>query len=1006
MHAIVARTDGHSKLDADVDVHRFGAATIRAGRVTARVHALDWEGSARVAASAIEVGPRVRFDRATVTADLSPRLVSLEVAADGPQGSDVSVAAHGMRLRQEGPFAVDLALDRVSLSLHQERWVARDGGRFRYDRSGVNLRLTLGAGAQQLALDASYGSAGELRARVVARQLDPCRVGRFVQLERDLPSGVLDGEATVHGAAGNPAVELAFNGSIAADPAHKLARTDYRVAGRYRSDRVDGTVAVHQLAIERLTPYLPKSLARLEGVLDGNARLAGTPRQPELEADLDLPRWRWNELDQNKAHVAVRYGNERLGATLTSAFGSVARGSAGSVRAELVAPVDLSRGMGRLVDRLVHTTPVAVVLQLRGADLARLPLAALGLPLPITAGIVDGDVTLGGTLHEPTLDGTVAVHALAVARPVAIDRIDLGLSAGYRNSELRLSLTSQLHGRPLLTASAETRLDFHRLIDGERWQDAPLRGAAAITSYDLSDWKQLHGALTAHADLRGTLAHPEGSVTLGAAPLRIGEMVFGRFGVGARYDGHHTSAHLDAEERGGGSVHLSGDVTAGSGALAARLVVQKLTLSVGNGGIGLLRELRGRIDADVTVAGTLAAPHPSGTLRLDYGTVALSGQSMRYRDLHVAISAANDRIQLDQLAVKLGNGSFNASGSAQLDGFDVPLGVDVSGQAVHFPIRVGSFAAFIDGKTELHGSRKDGVLAVVATVSDGLAQLPRLMNGKKPQSLTRNPDIRFTDAAAVRERAEVAVEAAADAPIKASIKAHIPGPFRIRSSEIGADLEGELDVEVLGEVMRISGAVDSTWGRLDLLGRRYELESAHVRFDGAAEADPALDIKITRAVDAATVIIRVRGTLKHPELELSSEPPIYDQAQLIGIVVSGDPGSTRISDAATDQKIVGAISGVLVNQIKNQIAPGLPVDVIRVDNNDSTSGTSRLEVGKYITESVYLSYVHQFGAPTGIHPVNSNEAQLQYRFKRHYQLETKFGDAGVGAVNFYWSLRY
>ena len=251
--------------------------------------------------------------------------------------------------------------------------------------------------------------------------------------------------------------------------------------------------------------------------------------------------------------------------------------------------------------------------------------------------------------------------------------------------------------------------------------------------------------------------------------------------------------------------------------------------SVGNGGIGLLRELRGRVDADVTVAGTLAAPHPSGTLRFDYGTVALGGQSMRYRDLHVAISAANDRIQLDQLAVKLGNGSFNASGSAQLDGFDVPLGVDVSGQAIHFPIRVGSFAAFIDGKTELHGSRKDGVLAVAATVSDGLAQLPRMMSDKKPQSLTRNPDIQFTDAAAVRERAAEAAEAAEDAPTKASIKAHIPGPFRIRSSEIGADLEGDLDVEVLGEVMRISGAVDSTWGRLDLLGRRYELESARVR---------------------------------------------------------------------------------------------------------------------------------------------------------------------------------
>src|SRR5206468_6262720 len=146
VHAIVARTDGHSKLDADVDVHRFGAAAIRAARVTAHVHARDWEGSARIAASAIDVGPRVRFDRATVTADLSPRLVSLEVAADGPQGSDVSVAAHGVRLRRDGPFAVDLALDRVSLALHQETWLARDGGRFRYDGRGVTLRLTLGAG--------------------------------------------------------------------------------------------------------------------------------------------------------------------------------------------------------------------------------------------------------------------------------------------------------------------------------------------------------------------------------------------------------------------------------------------------------------------------------------------------------------------------------------------------------------------------------------------------------------------------------------------------------------------------------------------------------------------------------------------------------------------------------------------------------------------------------------------------------------------------------------------
>ena len=356
--------------------------------------------------------------------------------------------------------------------------------------------------------------------------------------------------------------------------------------------------------------------------------------------------------------------------------------------------------------------------------------------------------------------------------------------------------------------------------------------------------------------------------------------------------------------------------------------------------------------------------------------------------------------------VKVGNGSLTAKGSAQLDGFDTPFGVDGSAQALHFPLRVGSLAAFVDGKAELHGARKDGVLAVSATLHDGLAQLPKLVGGKRTQSLTPTPEVLFTDPEALALRADEAAELAEDAPVRASIKAHIPGPFRMRSSELGTDLDGDLDVELLGEVLRISGTVDSSWGRIDLLGRRYEIEHVHVSFDGNPKPDPALDIKITRAVDAATVIIHVRGTMNQPELELSSEPPIYDQSQIIGIIVSGDPGSTRISDAATDQKVVGAISGVLVNQIKDQIAPGLPIDVIRIDNNDAASGTSRLEVGKYITDSIYVSYIHQFGAPTGLHPVNANEAQLQYRFKRRYQLETKFGDAGVGALNFYWSLRY
>ena len=94
-----------------------------------------------------------------------------------------------------------------------------------------------------------------------------------------------------------------------------------------------------------------------------------------------------------------------------------------------------------------------------------------------------------------------------------------------------------------------------------------------------------------------------------------------------------------------------------------------------------------------------------------------------------------------------------------------------------------------------------------------------------------------------------------------------------------------------------------------------------------------------------------------------------------------------------------------MSKIKDQIAPGLPIDVFKVDESQGF-GTTRVEVGKYLTDDVYVSYVHQFGQPNGLRRVNSNQAQIDYHFLRHYAIDTMYGDAGVGAVDFVWRLRF
>src|SRR5205814_9803888 len=121
-------------------------------------------------------------------------------------------------------------------------------------------------------------------------------------------------------------------------------------------------------------------------------------------------------------------------------------------------------------------------------------------------------------------------------------------------------------------------------------------------------------------------------------------------------------------------------------------------------------------------------------------------------------------------------------------------------------------------------------------------------------------------------------------------------------------LKGDLDVIAGGGEPRITGEVESLSGWVELLGRRYTLERVRVGFDGSEEVNPELDVRVTRQVSEATIVIEVHGTAKKPQLVLASEPPVYDQSQIIGIILSGDPGTQRTSDRTLDQQVTGAIS--------------------------------------------------------------------------------------------------
>ena len=278
-----------------------------------------------------------------------------------------------------------------------------------------------------------------------------------------------------------------------------------------------------------------------------------------------------------------------------------------------------------------------------------------------------------------------------------------------------------------------------------------------------------------------------------------------------------------------------------------------------------------------------------------------------------------------------------------------------------------------------------------------------------------HPDVHFVDQTALaaeqrdREKRRQAAASGFRLAVEASAK-----PVYIRGKDL--DIEVRSDVKI-GSVAggahagapTITGGLHIPRGRINIQGQRFDFDHGNVTFNGSYELDPQLDIKLTRQYPEAMVTIELRGTPKTPQLRMSSDPAVYDQAQIVSLILTGSPGGQPSSGKSFDP--TAAVATAVLAKLADQVAPALGLDVMRVEGHDvkndegqATGETdTRVEVGKYITERIYLSYAHIFGAPDN---ANQNEAHVEYRMTRRFMMESIFGDAGQGGLDALWTYRF
>lgn len=1053
--AHVTKSGAHVGANVDATGTQLAFAGNHVGRLQVRVNERDFIGEAHVAAVGIKASG-MTLDSLNLDASGTTSAVKLALAAHGPDETWVDLKVHGTPtvVRQHGASSVtgaDLTIDNLAVARHQQKWATTKAAAVRVHHDIVVDGLALASGAQRLNLSARYlFDSGALEAHVQGRALDARQLAQLAKPAANVPKTDLDLDVDARGTTAKPVADVKLSGYSERNDQLGLPKIAGNLKVHYADDRAKGDLAfagngqslkatldlpvvmtgsrplaleleVKDVQLAQWRRMLPASLAELDGKLAVKVEAKGTTDRPELAVDVHGAGLMLAEQSKNNdVHLVAGYKNKELTARADVVLQKQLLGhDAGALSVEIAVPLAITLGLlqtrpAALTQQLESHTPLTVNVKLAKLDLAKFPFAALGIAAPLRAGELDGSMKMTGTLARPLVAFDLEGHQLASGKA---DKIELATSGGYDKAKATIDFKASLRGSPLVQLKGEAPIDVAKLLAHQSINGTPIKVDGQIPGFDLARVQdlvpQLAGKLTAALAVRGTIGQPTGKVDADIAQLNLGTMKYDKFAAHVVYDNARAVAKIEAHEVKGGNLTVDATLPAAAAApISATVRAQGFYIDLSNANLTNPRLVKGTLSAQIDAHGPRNAPDITGFVRFENGQLALANDPRLYTNLKVDIGIAPGRITLKDAEAKLGEGSVKANGYVVMNGLK-PQSLELRAYARKLPVAPGNVGTFLDADVHAQGeSNAEGMTGTI-TIEKGTARLPALSDlaGRNLQSTGPLADVRFTDPEALRLAAKQKKEEAESPTL--SLSAKIPGPFHIRGKELSTDLRGNVGVDIVGGTVRVRGRVEANAGWIELLSRRYNIEKLQVMLNGEVDPNPQLDVRITREMSQARLIIEVHGTAKKPQLLLSSDPPIYDQSEIIGAILSGDPALQQTDNRSLDQKATGAISGLVVGKIKDQIAPNLPIDVIKVDTGGSSSsdssglGDTRIEVGKYITDTIYVSYVHQFGSTTiGTHRLNSNEANVEWRFRRRFALETAFGDAAVGRVNLYWTVRY
>ena len=405
---------------------------------------------------------------------------------------------------------------------------------------------------------------------------------------------------------------------------------------------------------------------------------------------------------------------------------------------------------------------------------------------------------------------------------------------------------------------------------------------------------------------------------------------------------------------------------------------------------GTQAAVNGRAQVDVAASGTVGDPLWSGTLRADALRLDAPQYGVNVRDGVLRAHLAQDGIALDEVRFTGGDGTFTAEGLIALPGARDRTPSHVNWKAQRFRVaNRPNLRLVIDGDGAI--ALQDRRLALRGSVGivEGHVEYEASPTGHLA------PDIVVKGRAVASRR-----EAVSDVPLALDVDVDLGRDLTFSGEGLEARLAGRVKITTNASgVLLGRGTIRTVNGTYFAFGQKLTIDRGRLIFDGPLD-NPALDVVALRKNLAVEAGVELTGTVKVPQVRITSSPPVPENEALAWLVTGQGPSDSSRVDYAALSAASAALLGRGGKPVTARIAQQLGLDDISLKSAGTTSGTTSgggvtnqvVVFGKRISDRLSLGYEQGLS-------LASSALRLEYALSRQVTLRAEAGTvSGVSIV--------